>query len=108
MKKEEAHAKLNEVLRKGDGWKCVECVADANGNIFPVTLHNIIFKKDELCVLRLAAGGYGFDIHIKPTEAGTLDFGISCMISNDWFSSEDLSEIIDFMNEWFVEHKKSK
>lgn len=101
MKHAEAIAKREE----GD-WKPVESVVDKNGRIYPVTLHNIIFKEGECCVLRLAAGGYGFDIHITPEEDGKLDFGVSCPINQEWFSSKDFKECIDFIKKKFTEYKK--
>ena len=106
MKKEDAIAKLDEVSRQGGGWKPVECVADKNGQIYPVTLHNIIFKEGECCLLRLAAGGRGFDIHITSEEDGKLDFGVSCALGEEWFSSKDLKECIDFIKKWFTQNKK--
>lgn len=106
MKKEDAIAKRNEVLRQGGTWKTVEVVTDKNGQIYPVTFHNIIFKEGGCCILRLAAGGHGFDIHITPEEDGKLDFGVSCALDNEWFSSKDFKECIDFMRTWFTEHKK--
>ena len=106
MKKAEAIAKRDEVLQQGGGWKTVESVVDKNKQIYPVTLHNIIFKEGECCVLRLAAGGHGFDIHITPEEDGKLDFGVSCALNTEWFSSKNLKECIDFIEKWFTEHKR--
>lgn len=106
MNKEDAIAKRDEVLRHGGGWETVEVVTDKNGQIYPVTLHNIIFKEGECCILRLAAGGRGFDIHITPEEGGKLDFGVSCSLDKEWFSSKDFKECIGFMKKSFLENKK--
>ena len=106
MEKEKAIVKRNEVLRLGGAWETVEVVTDKNGQIYPVTFHNIIFKEGECCILRLAAGGRAFDIHITPDEDGKLDFGVACSLDKEWFSSKDFKECIGFMKKSFLENKK--
>ena len=100
MEKAEA---LNSYKKNGD-WETVEVVSDKNGKLYPVTLHNIIFKEREVCILRLVIGGYCADIFVNPLEDGTLDFAVKC--GNDgWCSSKNLGECIKYMKTWFTEHK---
>lgn len=100
MEKTEALA----CYRKEGAWESVEVVKDKKGKLYPVKLHNIIFKEGEVCILRLAIGGHGADIFVKPLEDGTLDFAVKCG-DDGWCSSKNLAECIIYMKTWFTEHK---
>ena len=106
MNKEDAIAKRDEVLRDGEVWETVEAVTDKNGQVYPVIFHNTIFKEGECCIIRFAAGARGFEIHITPDEDGKLDFGVSCSLDREWFSSKDFNECIGFMKKSFLENKQ--
>lgn len=93
--------------KKNGNWETVEVVSDKNGKLYPVTLHNIIFKEGEVCILRLCIGGYEADIFVKPLVDGTLDFAIKCCSGRNegWYSSKNLAECINYMKTWFTDHK---
>lgn len=106
MEKAEAIAKSFEISK--GSWKYVETVTDKNGKTDPVIFHGVVFKKDNLCLLKFSAGGHSMNLYIDSLENGSLDFGISCGINEEWFSSTNLNECIHFMKIWFTKQKSNE